>query len=351
MSQGSCQMHQMKYNNISILPTGGQRTVEVQFTTQSGAMSNIATAFIEVIQLPLVPVELGDDLEICEGQTATFNAGNPGASYLWSTDQTSQSISVGSSGIYSVTVSNGTHCPGEDEVYLEVIPVIHVSIGGDTEVCDNENATISIITDSNIPVNVEINSSTGGPLTFSNVSGNFTFTDLLSDDTEYTIVNVTPSQAACIEITDPVHVIDVYQSYVHSFEANICDGDSIWLGFYWETNHGVYENTFNTFEGCDSVVTTTVTVSPAIHISAQSTTCDSAAAGVHIQYLNNPAGCDTVLTTTVSLLASDTTLIHLTDCNAADTGLFQQVLTNIVGCDSMVITDVAYTGSYYNIDG
>ena len=42
-------------------------------------MSNVATAFIEVVELPLVEVDLGPDVELCEGESATLDAGNPGA--------------------------------------------------------------------------------------------------------------------------------------------------------------------------------------------------------------------------------------------------------------------------------
>jgi hypothetical protein len=57
--------------------------------------SNIATAFIQVNELERVDVDLGPNQEICEGETATFDAGNPGAAYYWSTGQHSQTITVG----------------------------------------------------------------------------------------------------------------------------------------------------------------------------------------------------------------------------------------------------------------
>ena len=61
-------LERIVYNNLRPNPTPGLRTVEVQFTTESGALSNVATAFIEVIELPAIEVDLGDDLEICVGR-------------------------------------------------------------------------------------------------------------------------------------------------------------------------------------------------------------------------------------------------------------------------------------------
>ena len=331
------------YNNTALLPTAGLRTVEVQFTTESGSMSNVATAFIQVNELTLVPLDLGPDQEACEGETVSFDAGNPGAQFEWSTGESTQTITVDQSGEYIVTVSDGINCPNQDTVELTLLPVVHVSLDGPFQICDNIQLTLTINTDSPFPLTVEISAIPGSPFVFNNVTGTFTFNDLPSEDTEYTITSVTPSQPACIEITDPTQLVDVYPSYVHSFDAGICDGDSIWLGFYWETEAGVYENTFETFDGCDSVVTTTLTVLPAIQISIEGTTCDSVQAGVFVEHLSNPNGCDTVITTTITLLPSDTTDLSQVSCRLADTGLFTQLLSNQQGCDSLVITQISWT--------
>jgi gliding motility-associated-like protein len=64
-------------------------------------------------------VSLGaDTLRLCApGQTYTLDAQNPGASYLWSTGATTQSISVNQIGTYSVTVT-GSCGTGVDEVVV-----------------------------------------------------------------------------------------------------------------------------------------------------------------------------------------------------------------------------------------
>ena len=333
----------IQYNNTALLPTAGLRTVEVQFTTESGSQSNIATAFIEVIELPLVDVDLGADQQACDGESVTFDAGHPGADFVWSSGDNTQTITVDASGEYIVTVSDGVNCPGRDTVELDILPVISVSLTGDTEICDNEPANLLINTDTPFPLSIEISADPGNPFSFSDVTGNFPFIDLPTESTNYTITTVTASQDACITITDPEQFIDVYPSYIQAVDVALCDGDSIWLGFYWETEAGVYENEFNSIYGCDSVVTTTISILPAINITQQYTTCDSAAAGVFITYLDNPSGCDTVVTTTVSLLPSDTTQINLLSCVQADVGSTSQTLINQNGCDSLVITITGYS--------
>ncbi|MEP6648120.1 MAG: hypothetical protein ABJC12_13605, partial [Saprospiraceae bacterium] len=330
------------YKNTAIPLTPGLRTVEVQFTTESGSQSNIATAFIDVISLPYVDVDLGPDLQKCDGQTATFNAGNPGAAYVWNTGSHSQSITTGNSGQYIVTVSNGIECPTQDTVELDIIPVIHVSLTGGTEICDNEHANMTIVTDSPFPLDVEITRNPGSSFTLTGVQGTYPFFDLPSITTTYTITSVTPSQDACVTITNPTEVFYVYPTYVSSTAASICQGDSIWLGYYWENQAGTYEILFNSEYGCDSTVTFTIDVLPAVNISATSTTCLPAEAGIFITHIDNPNGCDTVLTTTVTLLPSDTTHLSLSSCNISNAGVTTQTLTNQAGCDSVIITTTSW---------
>jgi gliding motility-associated-like protein len=330
------------YQNLADSPTGGLRTIEVQFETESGSLSNVATAFVIVEELPAVDVEIGDDIEVCEGETITLDAGVPNSIYDWSTGAHTQTITVSQSGQYSVTVSNGVNCPGRDTVNVEIVPVVTVSLTGDTEICDNETANLLIQTNTPFPFSVDISSDPGSPFSFPDVSGDFAFTDLPAQTTTYTITNVTPSQGACIEITDPEQIIEVYPTYTTSLDTAICSGDSIWLGYYWETEAGQYDVYLETQHGCDSTVFVDLDILPAVEIAMQSTTCDSAAAGVFVTYLNNPNGCDTVVTTTVSLLPSDTTAINLQSCILANSGVSIDTFTNVAGCDSLIITTTGY---------
>ena len=331
------------YKDLASPLTTGPRTVEVQFTTASGAMSNIATAFIDVTSLPLVDVDLGPDQYICEGQSTIFDAGIPGAIYTWSTGVHTQTITAFESGQYIVTVADGLHCPGKDTVELNVVPIIQVALEGDDEICDNQSAELIIQTNTPFSLSVDISSNPGSPFHFTGINEDFTFNDFPTQTTIYTITNVSASDSACFELTDPIQIVDVYPTYTTTKDATICEGDSIWLGFYWETEPGVHENTLNTIHHCDSTVITTLTVLPAIQMSAQGTTCDSASAGVFVTFLNNPNGCDTMVTTTVTLLPSDTSLINLLSCNISSVGTSTQTLTNQHGCDSLIITTTSWT--------
>lgn len=65
-------------------------------------------------------VQLGKDTSFCFGNMFTLNAGFPGATYLWSTGETTQQIQVMDDGEYSVEVRMGG-CKGRDTIKLATI--------------------------------------------------------------------------------------------------------------------------------------------------------------------------------------------------------------------------------------
>ncbi|MNK05578.1 PKD domain protein [compost metagenome] len=75
---------------------------------------------VEVINTnPLV--ELGNDTTICEGETLVLNAGNTGATYVWSNSQvTTQTREVTQTGLYVVNVTAANGCVGVGSINVGV---------------------------------------------------------------------------------------------------------------------------------------------------------------------------------------------------------------------------------------
>lgn len=100
------------------------------------------TAEVEVTVHDLPVVDLGEDQSLCEGDDYDINAGNPGSDFLWSTEEVSQSINVTETAVYSVAVTDGFGCVGEDEVLVEfhLNPIINLP---DTiTICEDEPAEL-----------------------------------------------------------------------------------------------------------------------------------------------------------------------------------------------------------------
>lgn len=90
---------------------------------------------------PLPVVNLGSDVTVCEGDPATFNAGNFSA-YLWDNGATTQTRTVNTAGTYYVTVTGAGNCKGADTVKLLNHPKPVVNLGNDTSICPGSSLTL-----------------------------------------------------------------------------------------------------------------------------------------------------------------------------------------------------------------
>lgn len=85
-----------------------------------------------------VIVDLGNDTTFMNCQALPFilDAGNPGATYIWSTTEITQTIVVTTSGMYYVTVTDSLGCVASDTINVTIINNnIEVDLGPDTTVC------------------------------------------------------------------------------------------------------------------------------------------------------------------------------------------------------------------------
>lgn len=94
---------------------------------------------VQVTFNPLPVVDLGEDVELCPGATASFDAAIAGGSYLWNDGSTTATLSTSSAGEVSVTV-NVAGCSAADTVLVSLLDGPQPSLGNDTLLC--EGATL-----------------------------------------------------------------------------------------------------------------------------------------------------------------------------------------------------------------
>ena len=97
-------------------------------------------------------VDLGPNtLSICPGESVTLDAGNPGAEYLWSTGETTQTITISTDGTFSVEVSTACETV-EDEIVIVIdqdnLP--SVSIDAPSFICDDVPVTLTAVAENAI---------------------------------------------------------------------------------------------------------------------------------------------------------------------------------------------------------
>ena len=233
-----------------IVSTSDNYTVTVSLPN---GCSSTASANVTVADIP-VPTIMGNTT-LCDGESTTLTA-NGGNSYLWNNSSTSNSISVSQSGVYTVTVTNTDGCSATTNVTVTVNPLPNVSISCNNSFCQGDNATLTATGANSY---VWSNKSTNATITVGN-AGTYTVTG--------TDANGCSSTATKTITVNPTYNIPLTYS--------ICQGES--YNFYGQnlTTAGTYTHTLQTVNGCDSVLTLTLTVKslPTPSISGNSTICE-----------------------------------------------------------------------------
>jgi PKD repeat protein len=96
---------------------------------------------VTINTLPLI--NLGNDQTLCHGQTTTLDAGNFTGAYKWSDNSTGRYLQVGSSGTYSVTLTDGLGCSATDQVSITIRPNLGLELGEDRLLCGNGGLFLS----------------------------------------------------------------------------------------------------------------------------------------------------------------------------------------------------------------
>ncbi len=89
--------------------------------TDANNCSSSDTIQISINPLPIV--NLGNDTTLFPNIILTLNADNPGATYLWNTGATTQTINVDDNGTYIVNVTDVNTCSNRDTIIVNFIPV------------------------------------------------------------------------------------------------------------------------------------------------------------------------------------------------------------------------------------
>jgi hypothetical protein len=97
---------------------------------------------VEVIAASLPSVSIAGPVGLCPDDTGTLNAGPGYASYLWSNDSTSQTITIDTAGMYSVTVTNTEGCQDIAFIIIEAFSTPQPIISGDSIICFSEASTL-----------------------------------------------------------------------------------------------------------------------------------------------------------------------------------------------------------------
>jgi len=152
--------------------------------------------------------------------------------------------------------------------------------------------------------------------------------------------------------------LTVHPVVTNSVTAIICQGDSMMLGGAYQRTAGSYVDSLSSAYGCDSIVSTTLTVNPVVTNGLTASICQGdsmmlagayqTASGNYVDTLSSANGCDSILTTTLIVNPIVTNNLTASICQGDSLlvgGEFQTIpgsyvdtLSSANGCDSILTT-------------
>ncbi|MDP2386666.1 MAG: T9SS type A sorting domain-containing protein [Bacteroidota bacterium] len=311
----------------------------------------------------------------------TFAITQPTAIVAFNLSQTNISCNSGSNGAVSVSVSGGTTAysynwtPG-NPTGDGTASITGVTAG--TWICNvtdangcttTTSATVTepaLLSASSVSTAILCNggasiitvSSTGGSPSYSGI-GTFTVTAGMYS---YTVTDANGCTATTnITVVEPTAI-------TNSQTLNLCAGQSVTVGSAIYTTTGIYTDVLTAINGCDSSVTTNLTVNPAIVSSQTQTLCSGQSvtvgsntyttSGTFTDVLTATNGCDSTVTTNLTVNAAIVNTQNITLCAGqsltvglntyATTGNYTDVLTAANGCDSTVTTNLIVNAAIVN---
>jgi gliding motility-associated-like protein len=281
----------------------------------------IAKDTINIAITPAPVVELGADTSICSYNTIQLDATNAGATYVWNTGATSSSITVNTTGQYSVIASlNG--CSTKDTIDVTVTPAPIVNLGNDTSICENRS--------------IQLNAAYTGATHQWN-TGAVTSSITVSTAGTYSVLNTLNGCIARDTITiavTPVPVVELgNDTTICSYSNLTLDVTNAGASYLWNTGATSSSITVNTageysvivsLNGCSvrDTIDVTVTPAPVVNLGRDTAICENLTIQLNAAFTGASHQWNTGATSssiTVSTAGTYSVLNTLNGCTATDT--------------------------------
>ncbi|MBL0341261.1 MAG: hypothetical protein IPP71_10190 [Bacteroidetes bacterium] len=251
------------------LTTSGIYSVTV--TDLNGCSASVQQMFtVNTLPNPVIP----GSTTLCNGSSTVLSPGTGFAGYLWSTGASTPNISVSSSGLYEVTVTDANGCTSTAAITLTFYPLPTPVITGDPSICNGETSTLN--------------------------AGSGYLNYIWSDGTLNQFNNITSSGTYLVTVTDSnfcvgtslpftVTVLYGHANITYSSPLEFCEGGSVTLvadsamSYLWSdgstsssitvNQSGQYLVTVVDLNGCpaiSSLVTTYEQLNPVLNVDTSS---------------------------------------------------------------------------------
>jgi hypothetical protein len=271
-----------------------------------------------------------------------------GYTYSWSNGASTEDLSNVGAGTYTLTVTDANSCQATHTVTITEPAAVVASVVSQTNVSCNGLCDGSVtlgVTGGTSPYSYTGPSGTGASPIFTNLCpGTYTLTTMDANGCASTTT---------VTITEPPAI-------VFTQTVTLCAGQSLTVGTNTYTTSGTYTTTLTAANGCDSTVTSHLTINPAITGSQTLTVCAGQSvtvgtntyntSGTYTDILPAANGCDSTVTTNLTVSPAITGSQTLTLCAGQSvtvgtstyntSGTYTDILPAANGCDSTVTTNL-----------
>jgi uncharacterized protein YjdB len=320
----------------------GTVSITYQIDNNVNGCSNTTSEEVTVNPLPVVDITAGSATTFCQGGSVTLNAGDF-KSYSWNTGEIDQSISVNSTGSYTVTVTDDNGCMNSTTTAVTVndLPDVSITPVGATTFCQGGSVSLNAGYYTNYSWNT--NASTQNITV--NSSGNYTVT--------VTDANGCMNSASAIITVNPLPAVSSITGI-----TSVCEGSTVQLydatpGGLWSTNNSslatvstsgvitglsagtptISYTVTNSITGCSNYVSKIISVNalPIVAaISGKSSVCEGSAVQL---YDATPGGVWTSNNNSIAIVDSSGLVVDI----APESSVISYTVTNIItGCANSV---------------
>ncbi|MBS1596558.1 MAG: PKD domain-containing protein [Bacteroidetes bacterium] len=330
-------------------------TYTIQLIASGSVRSDTSYQTITVSTTPVATITAGGALTQCQGDSVVLTAGG-GDYYRWSTGSVYSAITVRTSGTYTVTAYNNCGNAASQPVVVTfataVAPAISVTDSPSNVLCTGSSVTFhSTVTNGGTTPSYQWKKNNTTVAT----TASYTYTPANNDS----IWCILTSSAACATSTtatsSAIH-LTVKPNSSTSVSQSICAGSSYTFYGHTLTSAGTYHDTLTSANGCDSIITLTLTVKPNSTASVSQSICAGSSytfyghvlttAGTYHDTLTSANGCDSIITLTLTVKPSSTASVSQSICAGSSytfyghtltsAGTYHDTLTSANGCDSII---------------
>ncbi|MES2780897.1 MAG: IPT/TIG domain-containing protein, partial [Bacteroidota bacterium] len=282
--------------------------------------------------------------------------------------------SYSSSGLYRDTLHSVTGCDSIIVTQLTVRPALVVS--NPQNVCSGNSYSINgHVYSVSGTYRDTLNSVTGCDsiiVTQLSVGSGFvvTSTPTICNGTVYAFNEHTYTTSGTYHDTVGCSIVITHLTVLPLYWVNnpktICNGSVYTLNGHSYSLSGIYLDTLHTLLGCDSIVSTQLTIVSPVTVSNPQTICNGKAyafnshvysiAGTYRDTLHAVTGCDSIIVTQLSVNPTYAVNNPQTICNGktytfnahnyAVAGTYRDTLHAVTGCDSIIVTQLSVTPSF-----